>query len=106
MAQAGACMCSSDEARYIGEHEYVRVCGRHSEIRTQRGERIITDTRGRSARHRQEAGLAGVRLADQRRLSDRFQLEVEHALFAGLAFLGDTRSTLGTGREVGVAQAA
>ena len=55
-------------------------------------------------RRGEQARLAGVGLADQCRVRDRFQLEVKRALFAWLTLLGNAWRTLRTGGEVGIAQ--
>src|SRR6266567_2071810 len=107
MAEPGASVGAGDQAWNISQDEHVRVSFtlRDSEVRAERGERVIPDAWPRGTGDGQQARLTGVRFSDKRSLGDRFQLEVERALFPRLAFLRDARRLLRTRGKVCVAQA-
>src|SRR5579871_3938156 len=101
-------MRAGDQARHIGQNKHLVVAWGFgdAQVRAERGERVVTDTRPRRAGHRQQARFAGVWLADQRRLRNGFQLELERTLFAWFATLRDSWGALRTGGKVRVAESA
>src|SRR5262249_514419 len=60
----------------------------------------------RGACRGKQTRLTSVGLTDQRGLRDGLELEIQRALLAGLALLGDARRAAGAGREVGIAGTA
>ena len=78
----------------------------HTELRLERGERIVGDLRTRRAHHREQRRLPGVRQADHAGIGEQLQLEPQLAVFARLALLGEARRLARGGREVLVALTA
>ena len=109
MSESGAGMRAGDQTWHIGQHEQLAFETRrlgHAKVRAERRERIVADLRSRTACRRQQTRLARVRFADQRRLRDGLQLEVQPALLARLTLLRDPRRAIGARREMRVAQTA
>ena len=77
----------------------------HAEVRLEGRERVVGDLRLGRGDPRDERGLAGVREADERHVGDELQLEVEPALLADLALLGEGRRAEAVREEAGVAPA-
>src|SRR4029077_15234197 len=96
-----------DEARHVDEHEVrVDVDLNDAELRLQRGEWIVRDLWTGGGDRREQRGLSRIRRADDASVGKQFELEVELALFARLAFLRKARRLSGRRREVLVAESA
>ena len=96
-----------DQPRHVGDGQLAPV-GRldRAEHRLQRRERVVGDFRLRVRDPAEQRGLAGVRQADERRVGEQLQPELEVGLLAGEAGLGKARSLPGRRREVPVAAPA
>ncbi len=109
VAETRAGVGAGDEPRYIGQNKDVFVTRvprqfGDAQIWAKRGKWVVAHARMGRARRGQQARFSGVGLADQRRVSDGLQLQVERPLFAWLTLLCNTRCALGPRGEVGVAQ--
>ena len=100
-------MRSLDDAGNVGHDEGPRVAHLHdAKIRCERRERIIGDLRARGRDHREERGLAGVRLADESDVGDQLQLEFKRLELAFLARLPFPRRLMRCGRKERVSLAS
>jgi hypothetical protein len=96
-----------NQARDVGEHEF--LCDRephHTQLRVQRGERVVRDLRPRRRHRGKERGFAGIRQPYQPRIGDQLQPQPDRALLAGPAFVGAPRRPVGRGLVVGIAEPA
>ena len=107
MAEADALARAFDQARHVGDDELpaVRRLGR-AEHRLQRRERVVGDLRRRVRDAREQRRLARVRQADERRVREQLQVQLEVALLAGRADLGELRYLPRRRDEARVAAAA
>ena len=71
LALAGA----GDQPRDVGDGEAHLARLDDAEVGHQRGERVVGDLRPRGGQRRDQAGLAGARVADQGHVGDRLQLQ-------------------------------
>src|SRR5207247_4764968 len=88
------------------DHELAVIEASHAQVRREGRERIVRDLRPRARQRREQARLAGVRQAGETNVGDEAELELELALLAGLAVLGDARHAPGARREARVAAPA
>ncbi len=95
-----------DQAGDVGEHEIVVLPAHHTEVRFQRGERVVGDLGLGRAHHRDQRRLARVGEADERGVGEQLQLELEPALLAVLTLLGEARRTARVRQEARVAAPA
>ena len=92
MAEALALAGALDEAGDVGDDELGVAEAHDAEVGLQRGERVVGDL-GRGRRdHRDERALARVGKADERDVGHQLELEIEPALLARLALLGEARA--------------
>ncbi len=105
VAQALALGRTLDEARDVGEHELMVLEAHDTEVRFERGERVVRDLRLRRAHRRDERGLARVREADQRGVGEQLHLEAQPVLLAVLALLSEARRATRVRQEARVAAA-
>src|SRR5277367_4432173 len=102
--ESGTKMRALDETRQIGDNKRAAEFGSVStraavgiddtEIRLERGERIICDFGARSRNHGNQCGLTRVRETDQADIREQLQFEAQAAFFAGKAFLMFARSLM------------
>ena len=104
--EAGALVGALDQAGDVGDHELAVVALERAEHRLQRGERVGADLRLRAREPRQQRGLAGVRQPDEADVGQQLEVQVDAALLAGQAALGDPRRLAGRGLEARVAAPA
>jgi hypothetical protein len=88
-----------DQARDVSDHQLavIRVDGPEDGL--DRGERVGRDLRLRVRDSAQERRLARVREADERGVRKQLEAQLEVALLAGEAGLGETRRLAGRGRK-------
>ena len=77
-----------------------------AEVRLERGERVVGDLRLGRADHADQRALADVGEADERDVGHQLQLELQPALLAVLALLGERRLAAPVGEELRVAAPA
>jgi len=106
LAEACAFARALDQAGNVSDHELAVIEASHAQVRREGRERIVRDLRPRARQRREQARLAGVRQAGETNVGDEAELELELALLAGLAVLGDARHAPGARREARVAAAA
>src|SRR5437867_319521 len=100
-------MRSLDQAGDIGDHEAAEIVElHHSELRLERGERIVGYLRTRGREPGDERGFPSVGVSDQADIGQQLQLQPQAALFAGTAGLMFRRRLVRGGGETGVAAAA
>ena len=89
--QADALARALDQSRDVGDRELTRTVRRvdGSEDRGECGERIIGDLRPRIRDARQQRRLPGIGEADQRRIGEQLQPQLQHRLLARQARLGE-----------------
>ena len=92
MAEPDALARALDQPGHVGDDELaaVRRLDR-AEHRLERRERILGDLRPRVRDPREQRRLAGVRQADERRVGEQLQAQLDVALLAGQADLGEAR---------------
>ena len=96
-----------DQAGDVGDHELGVVVDAHdAEVRLERRERVVGDLRLGGRDDADQRALADVGEPDERDVGDQLQLELEPALLAVLALLGEARRAPPVGQEPGVAAAA
>ena len=96
-----------DQPGDVGDHEVGLVVERHDpEVGLERRERVVGDLRLGGRDHADQRALAGVGEADQRDVGHQLQLELEPALLAVLALLGEARRPPPVAEELGVAAPA
>src|SRR5207247_7961333 len=106
LAEARALARALDEARDVGDDELAVVQPRDPEVRRECRERVIRDLRPRARQRGEQARLPGVREARDPDVGDEAQLEVERALFSGLAVHRDARRATRARREPRLAASA
>ena len=107
VAEPAALAGAFDQAGNVGDHEVGLVVERHDpEVGLERGERVVGDLRLGGRDHADQRALAGVGEADQRDVCHQLQLELEPALLAVLALLGEARRPPPVVEELGVAAPA
>ncbi|GGU58538.1 hypothetical protein GCM10010211_24400 [Streptomyces albospinus] len=105
-AQPLALAGTRDQARDVRDR-VDRGTGRdHTQIGHQRGEGIVRDLRLGRGEHRDQRGLAGAGVADQRHIGDGLQLQHDVPRLAGLAEQREAGGLAAGGGQRGVAEAA
>src|SRR6266404_5047578 len=109
-AEAGALVRAFDQAGNVGNHEaHFMGCVANrddSEIRLERGKRIIRNLRARRGNSRNQSGLSDIGISDEADIGEQLQFETQRALFAGASFFMLARGLMGGGLEAGVASSA
>jgi len=104
VSQAGPSARPLDEPGDVGyDKTGGLVEGHHSQIGLQGGEGIVGNLGAGGADGRQQGGFAGVGHAHDAHVGDELQLQVQPALLARLAPLGDARGLVSGSGEGGVA---
>src|SRR6476659_5698961 len=106
VAEAGAFVGALDQAWDVGQHEFPAIALDHTELRIERGERIVGDLRLGRAHRGKECRLAGVRQSDEAGVGDELEAEPDPALLARLSGIGVPRRTVGRRLEMRVAETA
>ena len=106
MAETAALGRALDEPGDVGEHELVVLPAHDAEVRLERGERVVGDLGLGRAHDRDQRRLARVREADERGVGEQLQLELQPALLAVLALLGEARRPARVRQEPRVAAPA
>ena len=107
MAEAPALAGALDQAGDVGDDELGGVVEAHdAEVRLERRERVVGDLRLGRRDHADQRALADVREPDERDVGHQLHLELEPALLAVLALLGEARRPALVGQELGVAAPA
>ena len=110
VAQALAFRGALDEAGDVGHDELGAVAPGtqpdHSEMRLQRGERVVRDLRLGGRHGRDQRRLPRVGEPDQRHVGHQLELHVQPELLALLALLGERRRPPAVGEEARVAPPA
>ena len=91
VAEAGAVAGALDQAGDVGDHELAVVAVERAEHRLERRERVVGDLRRRARQPREQRGLAGVRQADEADVGEQLELQLDPALLARQAALGEAR---------------
>src|SRR3989454_9558602 len=100
-------MGAFDEARDVRHDEaLVLVYGHDTEVWYQGRERIVGDLGARVRNGRDQSGLAGVGVAHQADVRQKFQLQLQPTLLAARAGIASGRHAIGRGGEAGVAASA
>jgi hypothetical protein len=95
-----------DEPGDVGDGE-AHVAGLDDpEVGGERGERVVGDLGPRRRHRRDEAGLAGTRVADERHVRHGLQLEDDLSRLAGLAEQGEAGGLAPRAGQGGVAETA
>ena len=105
-AEAGTLRRTLDQAGHVGDHE--AAIGRHldhTEMRMERGERIVGHLGPRRRNRADEGRLAGVRQTHQSHIGEQPELEIEIAALSRLPGGGLTRRPVGAALEARVAEA-
>ena len=107
VAEAAALAGALDEAGDVGDDELGGVVEAHdAEVRLERRERVVGDLRLGRRDHADQRALADVGEADEGDVGHQLQLELEPALLAVLALLGEARRPAPVAEELGVAAPA
>ncbi len=106
VAEAAAFGGALDQARNVGDHEFLAVHAHDAEVRHQRGEGIVRDLRPGVRGGREEGRFAGVGQAQQARVGDELQPQPDRAVDAGLARIRAGGRAVGRALEAEVAPAA
>ncbi len=104
--EAGAVGGALDQAGDVGEHELALAVVDRAEHRLDRRERIVGDLRCRPRQPPEQRRLARVRQADEARVGEQLQVQLDPARGAGQPALGEARRLLGRRGEALVAVAA
>ena len=91
VAEPGALAGALDQAGDVGEHELALVAFEHAEHRRERRERVVGDLRRGARQPREQRGLAGVGQPDEPDVGEQLQPQLEPALLARQAALGEAR---------------
>ncbi len=91
MAEPAPFRRAFDETRDVGEDEVVVLPAHDTEVRLERGERIVGDLGLGRADHGDERRLPRVREPDERGVGHQLELELEPPLLAVLTLLGEAR---------------
>ena len=103
-SQALAFAGSRDQTGYIGHGEHFIAHAHHTEVRHQRGERVIGNLRLCSREHGDERGLARGGEAHQAHVRHGLELQGDFLGLAGLTQQGKTGSLASLGDQRGIAQ--
>ena len=101
--EAGALARALDQSGDVGEHELAVVGVDRAEHRLERRERVVGDLRRRARQAGQQRGLAGVRQPDEADVGEQLEVQLDPALLARQAALGEARRLARRRREVLVA---
>src|SRR2546422_10956532 len=100
-------MGAFDEARDVCQDEaLLLVHGHDAEVWYQGCERIVGNLGTRVRNGRDQSGLAGVGVAHQADVRQKFQLQLQPTLLAARAGIASGRHAIGRGGEAGVAASA
>ncbi len=105
-AQAAALAGAGDETGHVGDGVHGGTGGHHTQVRDQRGERIVRDLRLGRAQHGDQRGLAGARIADEGHVRDGLQLQDDVLYVTGLAEQREAGRLAAGGGQRRVAEAA
>ena len=105
-AEALALARAGDEAGHVGDRVARVARLDDAEVRHERRERVVRDLGACRGDRRDERGLAGARVPDERDVGDRLELEDDVRLLAGLAEEGEAGCLALRRRERHVAEAA
>ena len=101
--QACTPMGPRDDARDVCDHDLPMVAHRdHSQVRNERGERVIRYFRTECRNFGDERGFSRVGVADDAHLRDQFQFQAEPPGFTLLAGIGAPGRLVGGGSEAGI----
>ncbi len=106
VAEARAGRRALDQPGDVGDDELAVLPVERAEDRLERRERVGADLRRRARHARQQRRLAGVGQADEADVGQQLELQLEPALLAGEALLGEARRLPGRAAEVRVAAPA
>src|SRR3954447_18262637 len=88
VAEADTLVRILNESRQVGEDELALVDAHDSELRMQRGERIVSNLGLRGADCCEKGRLAGVRQSDEPGIRDQLEAKPDGALCAGQSGIG------------------
>src|SRR5262245_18635742 len=107
MTQPGSLGSTFDQTGDVGDHKAAAFASAHdSEVRMQRGERIVSDLGSRVRNRGDQCGLASVRHSEQADICQQTQLKLQLALLAEPAGRFLAWRPIGAALEVQVAEAA